>query len=429
MKRLVVGILAAVTALAAWAMPAPDIAAGAVDELPEPAPQNRSQVWFCPGAAGEVDPIFAAQLISPGIVGFSLPMEGEIIDSFQNRIQAGVGDWDVGDLLLFHPGPAIVETSSSPSAASVIYRGPDQLAAGGCAAAAKEWYLNGAGIGQADTLTLRLFNPLLEQARVELEVVSEFGFEPLLDLENTSIGPRSWEDISLSLLLGEREQMAVRVSVVEGVVIPSMHRVTGNALAVWSGESPSARWEFPLAQVTGTDGTISVWNPGEAPADVGLELVGLQGPIGRFDLSVGPGREETFNISSVTTQETGVILTSTVAVVAAVRSDGPAGAASAVGAPRPVERWLVPAHGVVGALDSFIFVLNGGDDPVEVVAEPAGGGADSRLEVAGHSIARLEVAGRGAEITASGPVSVAWVVTSGADTGLSRGVPLAASAP
>ena len=148
MKRLMVGLLAAVTAIAAWAMPAPDIAAGVVDDLPEPAAENRSQVWFCPGAAGDVDPVLMAQLVSPGIVGFSLPVEGEIIDSFQNRIEPGVGDWDVGDLLLFHAGPAIVETSSSPSAASVIYRGPDQLAAGGCATAAKEWYLNGAGMAQ-----------------------------------------------------------------------------------------------------------------------------------------------------------------------------------------------------------------------------------------------------------------------------------------
>lgn len=429
MKRLAIGVLAALTALAAWAMPAPDIAAGAVDELPEPVAGSRSQVWFCPGAAAEVDPVLSAQLVSPGIVGFSLPVDGEIIDSFQNRIQAGVGDWDVGDLLLFHPGPAIVETSSSPSAASVIFRGPDQLAADGCATAAKEWYLNGAGIGAAETLTLRLFNPLLEQGRVALEVVSEFGFEPLLDFQNMSIGPRSWEDVSLSLLLGEREQMAVRVSVVEGVVVPSMHRVTENGLAVWPGESPASRWEFPLAQVAGTDGTVSIWNPGDEVAEVDLELVGRQGPVGRFDVSVGPGREETFNVSSVTTRETGVVLTSTVAVVAAVRSDGPAGAASTVGAPRPVERWLVPAHGVVGGLDSFVFVLNSGDDPVEVIARPAGGERGAGVDVAGHSIARLQIDGRGADITASGPVSVAWVVTGQDDTGLSLGVPVTAPAP
>ena len=429
MKRLVVGVLAALTALAAWTMPAPDTAVGAVEELPEPTAGRRSQVWFCPGADGEVDPILAAALVSPGIVGFSLPVEGSIVDSFQNRIEAGVQDWDIGDLLLFHPGPAIIETSSSPSGAAVIYRGPNQVAADGCSIAAKEWYLNGAGIGQTDTLTLRLFNPLLEQARVSLEVVSEFGFEPLLDLENMSIGPRSWDDVSLSLLLGERQQIAVRVSIEEGVVIPSMHRVTQNGLAVWPGESPSSRWEFPLAQVAGTDGTISVWNPGEETAEIDIELVDRQGPVGRFDVTVGPGREETFNVSSVTTRETGAVVTSSVAVVAAVRSDGPAGSASTVGAPRPAERWLVPTHGVVGGLSSFLFVLNSADEAVEVVARAAGSEEGVRTEVAGHSIARLEIAGRGADITASGPVSVAWVVTGATDTGLGLGIPVTVTNP
>jgi hypothetical protein len=400
-----------------------------MEQLPEPSPGARSQVWFCPGAAGDVDPILAAALVSPGLVGFTLPVAGEVLDSFQNRIESGVGEWDLGDGLFFHPGPAIVETSSSPSAAAVVYRGPAQVAAGGCYIAAKEWFLNGATIEPGETLTLRLFNPLLEQGRVSLEVVSEFGFEPLLDLDNVSIGPRAWEDVSLDLLLGSREQVAVRVSVDEGVVIPSMHAAGANGLAVWPGESPAPNWEFPLAQPAGTSGTISVWNPGSEVAEVSIELVGHRGPIGRFDLIVGPDREERFDISSVTTLEAGAVVRSSRAVVAMVRSDGPPGAAATVGTPRPAERWLVPAHGIVAGLASFVFVLNSGSDPVEVVAGTFGDDAGTRLEVGGLSIARLEVAGRGADITASGPISVAWVVAGESDFGLGLGSPVTGQVP
>ena len=76
-----------------------------------------------------------------------------------------------------------------------------------------------------------------------------------------------------------------------------------------------------------------------------------------------------------------------------------------------------------------MFVLNSADDAVEVVARPVGGEEGVRTEVAGHSIARLEIAGRGADITASGPVSVAWVVTGATDTGLGLGVPMTATNP
>ncbi len=425
MKRVAIAVLAGLTAIAAWTMPAPDEASGVVDELPVPSTNTRAGVWFCPGVDGEVDPILTAAVPTPGLVGFSLPAEGGNLDSFQNRIEGGVGDWDVGDGLLFHPGPAIVETSSSPSAAAVVYRGPRQVAADGCYVAAKEWYLNGASIGPSDSLTLRLFNPLLEQGRVSLEVISEFGFEPLLDLESVSVGPRDWEDVSLSLLLGTREQVAVRVAVTEGVVVPSLHASGLDGLAVWPGESPSPIWEFPLAQIAGTTGTISVWNPGTESADVNIELMGRQGPVGRFDLSLGPGREERFDVAAITALEAGAVLRSSVAIVAAVRSDGSGGAAASVGAPRPAERWLVPAHGIVSDLSSFLFVLNSGDDPVTVNAGPIGAEAGLVLEVAGHSLARLDVSGRGADISASGPVSVAWLVTGASDAGLGLGVPLA----
>ncbi|MDH3538894.1 MAG: DUF5719 family protein [Acidimicrobiia bacterium] len=430
MKRISIALVAGLTAVAAWTMPAPEEAVGLIDELPPPVTADRSGVWFCPGVDGEVDPIFLAGVLSPGLVGFSLPVDGEIFDSFQNRVAAGVGEWDVGDGLFFHPGPAIVETSSTPSAAAVLYRSPERLAAGGCYVAAKEWYLNGAGIGTSETLTLRLFNPLLEQGRVSLEVISEFGFEPLLDYESVSIEPRSWEDVALHLLLGDREQVSVRVTVTEGVVIPGLHAVGADGLAVWPGESPSPTWEFPLAQVGGTPGTLSVWNPGTEAADITIELVGRQGPLGLFDLTLGPGREERFDLSAVTSLEAAAVIRSSVAIMATVRSGGPGGgAAASVGVPRPVERWLVPGHAVVPDVGSFLFVLNSADDPVEVSAGPIGGEAGAPVTVSGHSIARISVSGRGADITASAPVSVAWLVASPTDTGLGLGVPITAPSP
>ncbi len=430
MKRVLIGVLAAVTALAAWALPAPEAATGVVPELPElPETGQRAAVWFCPGVDSEVDPILTASLVLPGLVGFTLPADGDILDAFQTRIEPGVGDWDVGDGLLFHPGPSIVETSTIPSGAAVIYRGPVEVAVDGCYTPAKEWFIPGATAGPAETVTLRLFNPLLEQARLTLQVITEFGFEPLLDLESVSIGPRDWEDVPLGLVLGTREQLAVQVTVTEGVVIPSLSISGPNGLAVWPGESPSATWEFPLAQVAGTAGTISIWNPGTEDADVTIELMGRQGPVGLFDLVVRPGREERFDVSSATSLEAAAVVRSSVAVVAAIRSEGAAGNAASTGVARPAARWLVPGHAVVSDLASFVFVLNSGDDPVQVQAGPVGAESKATVNVPGHAIVRLNVDGRGADIVASAPVSVAWAVVGEADVGLGLGVPLAVQEP
>jgi hypothetical protein len=429
MRRTLIALLAVVTAVAAWAIPAPDTGAGAVAPLPEPPVGTRAAVLFCPGAAGEVDPILSAALPSSGLAGFSLPVDGEILDAFQVPVQSGVGEWDVGDGLFFHPGPAIVETSSTPSGASVVLRGPGRLAADGCYAAAKEWLLTGASIQAPQTLTLRLFNPLLDLGRVELELVSEFGFEPLLDLETFSIPPRSWEDVGLTLALGDRAQIAVRVTVVEGVVIPAFFEAGPDGMAVWPGESPSPTWEFPLAQLGGTSGVLSVWNPGVEPVDVAIELAGRQGTVGRFELPVGPGREERFDIATITTAEVGITATASGAVVASVRVSGPAATAATVGTPRPQRRWLVPSHNVASDLGSVIYVLNSGGEPSEVGIGPIGAEPAEIVSVGPRAIARLEVPGRGAEITASSPVSVSWVAIGGGDVGLAPGIPVAAANP
>lgn len=429
MRRALVATLAMLTAVAAWALPAPDTGAGEVAPIVEVPAGTRAGVWFCPGAAGEVDPILTAGVLSTGLVGFSLPMDGEILDSFQNRVEPGVAQWDVGDGLFFHPGPATVETSSSPSAASVLLRGPGRLAADGCHTAAKEWFLNGASISTSRSLTLRLFNPLLEQSRVELEVVSEFGFEPLLDLESIGIGPRSWEDVSLSLALGAREQVAVRVAVSEGVVIPSFFETSPAGLAVWPGESPSATWEFPRAQLEGTSGLISIWNPGTDPAQVSVELNGARGPVGRFEIDVAPGREERFDVSEVTTLGVGAIVTSNVAIVAVARSDAETKTAAAAGAARPRTRWLVPAHNSAGDLVFEVFVLNSGDAPVFVTAGAIGADPGEPVEVPARATASVAIAGRGADISASGPISVAWAVTGASDPGLALGVPIETPGP
>jgi len=259
--------------------------------------------------------------------------------------------------------------------------------------------------------------------------VSEFGFETLLDLERVGVGPRAWEDIELGLLLGDREQLAVRVAVTEGVVIPRLHAAGPTGLAVWPGESPSPTWEFPVAQVAGTAGVVSVWNPGDETAEVSLELAGRQGPVGRFELTIGPGREERFDVSGITALEVGAVVRSSVAVVAALHAEGPGARAASVGAPRPAARWLVPGHGIAGDINSFVIVLNSGVDPVEVTSSAIGSETGPAVQVAGGAIARLDVPGRGADVRASGPVSVAWLVSRAGEIGLTLGVPIAAATP
>ena len=120
MRLLLVAVVAAL-AVGAWALPAPETEEGASDDLPDPRPLSaRSNVWYCVGSDSETDPILGAALAAAGRVEFSLPVDGEFIDVFEQRLSdPGVAEMDVGDGLRFHPGPALIEVSSSPSGAAI----------------------------------------------------------------------------------------------------------------------------------------------------------------------------------------------------------------------------------------------------------------------------------------------------------------------
>ena len=420
MRRLILLATAAALALGAWALPAPDIAVGAGDELPDPRPLSaRSSVWYCAGADAETDPVLGAALPTAGRAVFSLPADGEFIDVFEQRLTApGVAEIDVGNGLRFHPGPALVEVSSSPSGAAVILTGPTQLAGVSCQIAAKEWFLNGGTQGPSETLTLRLYNPLLEPARVSLQLMSEFGFEPLLNDAQVQVAPRDWEDFNFGPLLGERERIAIKVNTEEGVVIPSFTSTGPEGLAVWPGEGLSPIWEFPVAQADATSGILSLWNSGPIDATATVSVVGTAGVAGTVTVVVGPQREERVDLAAISEGEVGAVVKSDLPLAAAVLTAGPGGRAGSVGAPRTVVRWLVPANNLVRGLDYRVVVLNSSDDEVELTSRSVGNETANRIVILPGTIRRLAISGKGAEITASGPVSVAWVVASETDLGL-----------
>ena len=431
MRRLILVAVVTAGGLAVWALPAPDVDSGVSNELPDPRPlSSRSNVWYCSGSDAETDPVLGAALPAAGRAEFSLPADGEFLDVFEERLtDPGVAEVDVGDGLRFHPGPALIEVSSSPSGAAVVLIGPTQLAGDSCQTAAKEWFLNAGTQGPVERLTLRLYNPLLEPARVSLQLMSEFGFEPLLDDAQVQVGPRDWEDFDFGPLLGEREKIAIKVNTAEGVVIPSFTSFGPEGLAVWPGEGLSPNWEFPVAQAEATAGILSLWNPDVVDANVTVSVIGTTGVVGSLTITVGAQREERVDLSTVTDAEVGAVVNSDVPLAAAVLATGPGGRAGSVAAPRPVKGWLVPANNLVGGLDYRVIVLNSSGDDVELLSRPIGGETANRVVLPSGTIRRLSIAGRGAELTASGPVTVAWIVAGPSDVGIGLATPIVEVVP
>lgn len=431
MRRLLLAVVVAGVAVIAWTLPTPDVESVSSAELPDPRPLSaRSGVWYCGGAEAETDPVLGAALPVAGRAEFSLPVGGDFIDVFEERLtEPGVAEVDVGDGLRFHPGPALVEVSSSPSGAAVLLAGPTQLAGDSCQIAAKEWFLNAGTQGPVETLTLRLYNPLLEPARASLQLMSEFGFEPLLDDAQVQVGPRDWEDFNFGPLLGERERIAIKVNTAEGVVIPSFSSTGQEGLAVWPGEGLSPRWEFPVVQAEGTAAVLSLWNPGVVDATAIVSVHGTAGLIDTLTVVVGAQREERVDVSAISGGDVAARIDSDLPLAAAVLASGPSGRAGAVGAPRTLNQWLVPANNLIEELEYRVVVFNSSGDEVELISRSVGNETANRVMLPPGAIRRQVIVGQGAEISASGPVSVAWIAQSASDLAIGLATPVPELAP
>lgn len=425
-KRVLILSVVALAGLAAVAMGPIDDGPVGLPALPDPEPSlGRSSVWYCLGAAADADPILAAATPGSARVSFSLPVDGAFIDTIsESAAGEQVVTADLGDGRRFHPGPALVEVSATPSAAAFVVAGPQQLGADSCQVASKEWFVAGGSVGNGEILTLRLFNPLLEPAIAGIELVSEFGFEPLSDVASVTVPPRAWEDIPIGVVLGDRSEVSARVSVAEGVVIPGFVSITGEGLAIWPGQALSSVWEFPLAQPAGSEGVLTLWNPGESEATVTIELLETVGALPPVEVAVGAARQERIDLTTLTSREVAVIVRSTTPIAAAVRASGSAGSAAGVGAPRAAARWIVPLLGVHSDLTHRITVVNGGAEAAQIVVRLLGSQEATSLTVDARSLGTVSIDGTGAEVTSDQPVTVGWTATGRSDVALSLATPV-----
>ena len=96
-------------------------------------------------------------------------------------------------------------------------------------------------------MTLRLFNPFPELAKVGVSGASESGETGLVDLQNLDVEGRTWQDVSLNALVPLLDDLALTVTSSEGFVIPSLAVGGATDEASWPGTAPATMWEFPIA--------------------------------------------------------------------------------------------------------------------------------------------------------------------------------------
>jgi len=409
-----------------------------------------ASVWYCTWAASGALRDSTVMIASnvPIEASLTLPQQivGEPADTDEVELdEAGAVAVDVGQIVRRGDTPLFVEFDDGPAAVAVVVESDELLTGDACVARIpKVWQLPGGTTREGRTLTLRLFNPFPELAKVTVGGSSESGETGLVDLQGIDVAGRTWQDVRLNELVPLLDDVSLTVSTDEGFVIPSLVVAGSGDEASWPGIAPAAYWEFPVATVssnyapsvmlsntgsTSIVAVIDVYTPAgtvaaarevtvdpSIPARVDLSDL-ADGPMGIRVRAGGP-------VSAVVIAEESLVVREATEEGSEVEEDASGGdrIGGTIGVSTPATRWLLPGLEAVPDGVGTVWLLNTGTAPATVIFQPLGLGdyPTSKQSVAPGSLLAVPLgydsAVGGYFVEASEPISVAWSVE--ADKGI-----------
>ena len=424
MKRMAWLIVAGGLVAAAFVAPEPDVPGPpAAFETGQSADvvADFAGVWHCPvtSATLERDTTITAAVVERAAASltFPNPIPGEEPERARFALAGpGAAALELSDVALRGDAPGFVEFTTREAAAFAVISSDESQAGDACVdSAPKVWYLPGSSTQEGESITVRLFNPFPEPARITVLAVSEIGSEPLPELQDLTVPVRSWRDFPLEDTLRFRDTIGFTVSNEEGLAFPAV--IIANQLdqASWAGTASSTLWEFPVARIAGLSPQLIFMNPADAEVEAVIDVFTPEGAVpAALTVSLPPQAPLAVPVDDLAEGPMGLRVTTSSPVAVAVRSSGGSGLAGTIGARQPATRWLLPgAEPDLNAVASA-WVLNSGAEPVTVTVQPLGGDAAtaSKLAVQAGTVRQViaPATADGFLISSALPVSAAWSV-------------------
>ncbi len=437
MRRLAWLVLAGALAAGAVVVPEPEaveppgvfeIAAGRSDAT------SFAGVWYCPVAVAtlERDTLISVAATERATAAFTFPnpVPGEEAETARFELDApGALSVLVSDVALRGDAPGLIEftTRSAASFAEVV----EEAGRSGdvcLAAAPKVWYVVGNSTGEGERLTLRLFNPFPEPAKLRLLAFSEIGIEPLPEVQSITISARSWRDFPLDDALRFRDSLAFTISAEEGLAFPAVLVGDDIDTASWPGTRLADTWEFAAARVAGLTPRLVVANPGEDDLTATLDVFTAEG-----------GQEEALTIDLPATTPTvvplegltdapfGLRVRASGPVAAALIASGPAGLGGTVGRATQATTWLLPGGDSNPDGVSTVWLLNSGESQATVTVQPLGVQiAATKLIVPPRTVRQViaDAESSGYLVESTAPVTAGWTAEGPEGVTFTAGAPL-----
>lgn len=227
MRRLILLIIAGALGFVGLTQVAPTPEGGpefgSVDvTVPDGAVASPS-AWYCPW-------VEAGDIVDSDVIVATEPdidVNVTLLDPLANADPTSVGlsligpgatALSTGDALRVGESPAIVEVSNGPATAAAMEFADAFIASDHCVVSVpKIWYLTGGSTKTGTITRLRLFNPFADNAEVTITAFSEFGLDPLGELDGFDVAGRSWATIDFESYLPFRDELVLTVTSNKGL--------------------------------------------------------------------------------------------------------------------------------------------------------------------------------------------------------------------
>lgn len=371
-----------------------------------PGAGSLGSTWYCAGGTGleggsadhrvvvvnpgerPVDVVVTA--FAGGIVGHPAATDAEPVVQELEVAARGRTTLRLGDVLPAQFVAALVEVAEGEVAVEHVVRGEDDVDAAACATTpSAQWHL-AAGATTVDARErLVLFNPFPDDAVVDITFTTPESYRAPPEYAGFVVPAQRVVAIDVGQIASRHAQVAMSVVARSGrLVVDRVQTFDGSngpeGLAVTTAApSPAEVWYLPDGfRTEGLQETVTVYNPGDAQAEVDVELVvdpsddpAIVTAVEPFQLSIPPRRyaQVALHAEDRVPPELGhsVVVRSQngVPVVAErwIRSADPApreGLAATMGSPIVSTRWLTAAGGTGEAESEFLVVVNPSPDAI-----------------------------------------------------------------
>lgn len=431
-------------------------------EAPDVGAEALSSVWYCvwqeSGDIRDASYSLASVPATEATITLPNPRPAEPPDTATFTLAApGARTINVAEVVRLGPAPGFVEYDDGPAGTATTMTSVDLLTGDRCIrSVSRLWQLPGGTTRDGTAMTLRIFNPFPELAKVTVSGTSEFGSEPLPDLTSIDVPGRSWRDFSLNEIVPFLDDLVLTVSTDEGVVIPSVAvRQGDDDEASWPGTGLAADWYFPVAQQEELVPELVVWNPGAVTISVEVDAYTVDGPspaAAAFDVESGvPLRvpitdvgDPAFGIHVKASGSVSAVVVATspgdvvVEEVPPADSDGdepPEELASSavrtggtVGSSETASRWILPGAGSAPEAGSTIWLMNPNPETVTATVQPLGVRTiqPSKLQISPGTLLQvpIDVIANGFLVESTLPIAAAWSADAPRGVAYFAGIPI-----